>query len=161
MHSMVEGECGYIVMADFASASFRDAGFEYGAQYTSFPTPGSAGYFDFLADTFTLPVGAVHDDAARAWLNAVSSQEGQKALSLAKGSIPARTDTVAADYPAYQRTAIASLLVGTIVPSLANGVAAKPAWTEAISDAVEKFGHDGHPDALVNALVSAATNAFE
>ncbi len=63
-----------------------------------------------------------------------ASAEGQKALSLVKGSIPARTDTVAEDYPPYQQTAIASLQLDTVVPSLAHGVAANPSWTKAITD---------------------------
>ena len=77
-----------------------------------------------------------------------------------KGSIPARTDTVAEDYPPYQQAAIASLQLDTVVPSLAHGVAASPAWTKAITTAVVKFGGDGHPDALANALIDAAHDAL-
>ena len=101
----------------------------------------------------------MHDKAAQAWLLTVSSAEGQKALSLEKGSIPARTDTVAEDYPPYQQAAIASLQLDTVVPSLAHGVAANPAWTKAITTAVVKFGGDGHPEALANALIAAAHSA--
>jgi len=86
----------------------------------------------------------------------VSSAEGQKALSQVKGSIPARTDTVAEDYPPYQQGAIASLQLDTVVPSLAHGVAANPAWTKAITIAIVKFADDGHPEALANALIDAA-----
>jgi glucose/mannose transport system substrate-binding protein len=144
-------------MADYTLPAFQRAGF---VQYSAVPTPGTVGVFDFLADSFTLPVGAVHDTAARAWLLSVSSAEGQKALSLVKGSIPARTDTVATDYPAYQQTAIASLQLDTVVPSLAHGVAASPKWTAAITDAVLKFRSDRHPEALVNALIEAAHTAL-
>jgi glucose/mannose transport system substrate-binding protein len=158
--TVVEGEAAYILLADYALTAFQRAGFTSGKQYSATPTPGTVGVFDFFADTFTLPVGAVHDEAARKWLLAVSSAEGQKALSLTKGSIPARTDTVAADYPPYQQTAIASLKMDTVVPSIAHGVAASPAWTEAMSEAVVKFGDDGHPDALANALIKAAHDAL-
>jgi glucose/mannose transport system substrate-binding protein len=158
---VITGKAAYIVMADYALASFQQAGFTYGKQYTAFPTPGTKGVFDFLADSFTLPTGAVHDAAARSWLLTVSSAEGQKALSLTKGSIPARTDTVATDYPPYQQGAIASLQLDTVVPSLANGVAASPTWTNAIEDAVVKFRGDDHPEALVNALIAAAHTALD
>ncbi|MEO8262228.1 MAG: ABC transporter substrate-binding protein [Pseudolysinimonas sp.] len=159
--TVVDGKSAYIVVADYALSSFQRAGYVYGKQYSANPMPGSVGTFDFLADSFTLPVGAVHDKAARAWLLTVSSAEGQKALSLTKGSIPARTDTVAADYPPYQRDAIASLQLDTVVPSIAHGVAASPSWTKAITTAIIKFRGDRHPDALVNALIDAAHAALD
>lgn len=158
---VVEGDAAYVVMADFALSSFQRAGFTTGKQYSANPTPGTARVFDLLADSFTLPVGAVHEKAAKAWLLTVSSAAGQKALSLTKGSIPARTDTVKTDYPPYQQTAIDSLQLDTLVPSVAHGVAADPAWTRAITDAVVKFGSDGHPEALANALLKAAHAALD
>ena len=158
---VVTHKSAYVVMADYALSSFQRAGFVYGKQYSASPMPGSVGTFDFLADSFTLPVGAVHDKSARAWLLTVSSAEGQKALSLTKGSIPARTDTVATDYPPYQQSAIASLQLDTVVPSIAHGIAASPSWTETITDAVVKFRGDRHPDALVNALIAAAHSALD
>ncbi|MCU1417677.1 MAG: sugar transporter substrate-binding protein, partial [Schumannella sp.] len=161
VQQVVTHNAAYVVMADYALSSFQRAGFVYGKQYTANPMPGSVGTFDFLADSFTLPVGAVHDKAARAWLLSVSSAEGQKALSLTKGSIPARTDTNAADYPPYQKTAIASLQLDTVVPSIAHGIAASPAWTKAITTAVIKFGGDRHPEALANALIAAAHSALD
>lgn len=156
----IEGDAAYIVMADFAMSAFQRAFGSWGSQFSAVPMPGTVGVYDFLADSFTLPVGAVHDTAARAWLLTVSSAEGQKALSIVKGSIPARTDTVATDYPPYQQAAIASLQLDTVVPSLAHGVAASPAWTKAITNAVVKFAGDGHPEALANALIDAAHNAL-
>ncbi len=158
---VVDNKSAYVIMADFALTSFQQAGFAYGKQYTAFPTPGTVGVFDFLADSFTLPVGAVHEKAAQAWLLTVSSAEGQKALSLKKGSIPARTDTVPEDYPPYQQTAIASLQLDTVVPSLAHGVAANPTWTKAITTAIVKFGGDVHPEALLNALIDAAHSQLD
>ena len=155
--AVVEGDAAYVIMADFA----QSVGFTSGSLYSAVPTPGTVGVFDFLADSFTLPVGAVHESAAERWLLTVSSAEGQKALSMIKGSIPARTDTVATDYPPYQQTAIASLQLDTVVPSLAHGVAASPAWTKAITSAVVRFGDDDKPEALTNALIKAAHDALD
>ncbi|MEQ1735962.1 MAG: ABC transporter substrate-binding protein [Rhodoglobus sp.] len=159
--TVVDGKAGYIVMADFALASFQKAGYAYGDQYTSYPMPGTNGIFDFLAESFTLPTGAVHDASAKAWLLTLTSTEAQKAFSLKKGSIPARVDVVADDYPPYQQNAIASLKLDTVVPSLAHGVAANPAWTKDITDAVVKFGSDGHPQALLNALIDLANSNLD
>ena len=144
---VIDGDAAYNVMGDWAEAAFEQAGLTYGNEYTTFPTPGTEGVFDFLADSFTLPVGAPHEAAAKNWLTTISSAEGQKAFNLAKGSIPARTDTVAADYPPYQQTAIASFAEDTVVSSLAHGAAASTGWSSAISTAVAKFGSDRKPDA--------------
>ena len=155
---VIDGDAGYNVMGDWAEAAFEQAGLTYGDEYTTFPTPGTAGVFDFLADSFTLPVGAPHEQAAKDWLATISSAEGQKAFNLAKGSIPARTDTVASDYPAYQQTAIASFADDTVVSSLAHGAAASSGWSAAISKALSKFATDRHSGALVNALQELQSN---
>jgi glucose/mannose transport system substrate-binding protein len=155
VHRVVNGNAAYVVMIDTAASAFEQAAGS-GHEYGSFPVPGTAGVFDFSVDAFTLPVGAAHPAAAKSWLLAVASAEGQRAFSLDAGSIPARSDTEPADYPAYQQTAIASSQDDTVAPSLAHGVAARPAWVAAILDAVVRFRDDRHPVALVNALRSAA-----
>jgi glucose/mannose transport system substrate-binding protein len=152
---VIDGDAGYNVMGDWAEAAFEQAGLTYNQEYTTFPTPGTAGVFDFLADSFTLPVGAPHEQAAKDWLATISSAEGQKAFNLAKGSIPSRTDTVASDYPAYQQTAIASFAEDTVVSSLAHGAAASTSWSGAISTAVSRFAVDRKPDALRRELLKA------
>jgi glucose/mannose transport system substrate-binding protein len=152
---VIDGSAGYNVMGDWAEAAFEQAGLTYGQEYTTFPTPGTAGVFDFLADSFTLPVGAPHEQAAKDWLSTISSADGQKAFNLAKGSIPSRTDTVASDYPAYQQTAIASFAEDTVVSSLAHGAAASAAWSGAISAAVSKFATDRKAEALNRELLRA------
>lgn len=157
---VIDGNAGYNVMGDWAEAAFAQAGLTYGDEYSTFATPGTAGIFDFLADSFALPVGAPHEAAAKNWLITISSAEGQKAFNLAKGSIPARTDTVASDYPAYQQTAIESFANDTVVSSLAHGAAASISWSGDISSAVGKFGADRDADSLVAALVAAADKAL-
>lgn len=157
---VIDGNAGYNVMGDWAEAAFQQAGLTYGDEYTTWPTPGTDGVFDFLADSFTLPVGAPHEASAKAWLETVSSADGQKAFNLAKGSIPARTDTVASDYPAYQQTAIASFASDTVVSSLAHGAAAPISWSGDISSAIGKFASDGDAAAFQSALVDAATKAL-
>lgn len=157
---LIDGNAGYNVMGDWAEAAFVQAGGTYGDSYTTWPTPGTDGIFDFLADSFTLTVGAPHPEGAKAWLTTISSLEGQNAFNLAKGSIPARTDANVADYPAYQQTAIKSFANDTIVSSLAHGAAAPVAWSSDISSAVGKFGSDRDAAALQTALVAAATKAL-
>ncbi|TFD91246.1 ABC transporter substrate-binding protein [Cryobacterium serini] len=157
---VLDGNAGYNVMGDWAEAAFVQAGQTYGTEYTTWATPGTEGVFDFLADSFTLPVGAPHEAAAIDWLTTVSSAEGQKAFNIAKGSIPARTDAVVSDYPAYQQTALKSFGEDTVVSSLAHGAAAASSWSADLSSAIGKFGVDRDDDALIAALVSAASSAL-
>ena len=79
-------------MGDWAEAAFEEAGKKAPADYVYLPAPGTDGVFDFLADSFTLPVGAPHPAGAKAWLKTVGSLDGQVAFNKAKGSIPARKD---------------------------------------------------------------------
>lgn len=158
---LIDGQAGYNVMGDWAEAAFVQAGWTYDTEYTTWATPGTDGVFNFLADSFTLPVGAPHEEAAKSWLTTISSAEGQLAFNKAKGSIPARTDADASDYPAYQQTAMESWASDTIVSSLAHGAAAKISWSSDISSAIGKFGSDSDADALKTALVAAAEKALK
>jgi glucose/mannose transport system substrate-binding protein len=157
---VVTGNAGYIVMGDWAEIAFAQAGWTYGLEYTTFPVPGTAGVFDFLADSFVLTVGAPHEAATEDWLSTLSSVDGQQAFNLAKGSIPARTDVDASAYPAYQQTALTSYADDVIVPSLAHGAAADVAWSSAISDAVSRFGIDRDVDAFRRGLLEAAERSL-
>lgn len=153
---VISGNAGYIVMGDWAEVAFAQAGWTYGTEYTTFPAPGTAGVFDFLADSFVLTVGAPHEEATRDWLATISSVEGQQAFNLAKGSIPARTDVDASAYPAYQQTAITSFAHDVIVSSLTHGAATDIAWSSDISAAVSRFGTDRNADAFLRGLADAA-----
>jgi len=130
-------------MGDWAAGEFDAQGLTAGTDYIYFPVPGTDGMFGFLADSFTLPVGAPHADGAKAWLDVVGSLEGQTAFNVAKGSIPARTDADPSKFTEYQQSAIADFASDTIVPSLAHGAAAPTAVLTAISDAVSKFTTGG------------------
>ncbi|MFD6447639.1 ABC transporter substrate-binding protein [Promicromonospora sp. NPDC060204] len=136
---VIDGTAAFNVMGDWAVAAFEEQDKVLGTDFTAAPVPGTDGTFDFLADSFTLPVGAPHPDGAKAWLETVGSLEGQVAFNKAKGSIPARTDADPAEFSEYQQTAIESFANDTIVSSLAHGAAAPVATLNAISDATSKF----------------------
>jgi glucose/mannose transport system substrate-binding protein len=136
---VIDGNAAFNVMGDWAVAAFEEQGKTLGTDFTAFPVPGTEGTFGFLADSFTLPVGAPHPDGAKAWLETVGSLEGQTAFNKAKGSIPARTDADPNEFSEYQQTAIESFGQDTIVSSLAHGAAAPVAVLNAVSDATSKF----------------------
>ncbi len=136
---VIDGGAAFNVMGDWAVAAFEEQDKALGTDFTAAPVPGTNGTFDFLADSFTLPVGAPDPEGAKAWLETVGSLEGQVAFNKAKGSIPARTDAEPADFSEYQQTAIESFANDTIVSSLAHGAATPVATLNAISDATSKF----------------------
>lgn len=153
---VTDGDAAYTVMGDWTAGAFKDQGLVDGEDYTWFPVPGQDGVFDFLADSFTLPVGAPNEAGAKAWLGAVGSAEGQEAFNTAKGSIPVRTDADPKVYDEYQQAAIEAFAQDEIVPSLAHGAAAPVAWLTEISSAVGQFGSSGDVATFQESLVTAA-----
>jgi len=150
---IMEGKAGYQLMGDWEAADLDAKGFkDYG--YAAFP--GNKGVYQWLADSFVLPKGAKNTDGTKCWLKTVGSADGQKAFNTKKGSIPARTDASAADYPAYQQSAIKDWKSDTPVPSCPHGSACSQGWQGAVGSAQGKFSSDGDVSALQKALASAA-----
>lgn len=160
MNPVITGEAAYNVMGDWAIASFDAADKVYKEDYVAFPVPGTEGMFDFLADSFTLPVGAKNVEGAKAWLQTISGKPGQITFNSIKGSIPARSDLnedELAEFGEYQRDAMDSFAKDTIVSSIAHGAAAPVAVSNAMNDACAKFAQGGSDVAGFQAeLVKAA-----
>ncbi len=155
---VIAGDAAYNVMGDWAVALFEENGIERGTGFIDFPVPGSDGQFGFLADSFTLPVGAPHPDGAKAWLETIGSLEGQVAFNKAKGSIPARTDADPAEFSEYQQTAIESYATDEIVPSLAHGAAASVTVLNGVENALSKFTSGGSDLETLQAELVDATS---
>jgi glucose/mannose transport system substrate-binding protein len=136
---LINGEAAFNIMGDWAPANFDSKNQVDGKDYVYAPAPGTVGVFDFLADSFTLTTNAPHPEGAKAWLQTISSLDGQVAFNRIKGSIPARTDITPSDFSTYQQTAIASFKNDTIVPSLQHGAAATIVQLNTITAAVSKF----------------------
>ncbi len=153
---VTDGKAAYTVMGDWAAGSLIDQGLTDGVDFSWFPVPGEEDVFDFLADSFTLPVGAPNPDGAKAWLKTVGSADGQQAFNTKKGSIPVRTDADPSVYNEYQQDAIKAFAKDTIVPSLMHGAAAPVAWLNEITSAVGQFGSTNDVGQFQDALVAAA-----
>src|SRR5262249_7129632 len=99
---IVDGTAAYQVMGDW------EAGYLGGTKKLAYKTdwnvttsPGSAGVYNFLSDSFTLPVGAPHKAAAEKWLTECASVRGQDLFNPQKGSVPARLDADKSKYTGY------------------------------------------------------------
>ncbi|MGH3470410.1 MAG: ABC transporter substrate-binding protein [Thermocrispum sp.] len=156
---VIDGKAAFNIMGDWAEAAFQEQKKVHGKDYITYPVPGTDGEFDFLADSFTLPVGAKNEAGAKAWLQTVGSAEGQKAFNIKKGSIPARTDANPEDYGEYQQTALESYKNDTIIPSLAHGAAASVKWLTDVTTAVSQFSATEDVAKLKSGLANAATEA--
>jgi glucose/mannose transport system substrate-binding protein len=150
---VMDGKAGYQLMGDWEAADLDAKGF---SDYNYSVFPGDTGVYQWLADSFVLPVGAKNPDGTKCWLKTVGSAAGQKAFNITKGSIPARTDAVASDFPVYQQSAMADWKTLTQVPSCAHGSACSLGYQGALNSAMGKFSADGNVASLKSALVAAA-----
>ncbi|MER6975279.1 ABC transporter substrate-binding protein [Nocardioides sp. NPDC000445] len=153
---VIDGEAAFNVMGDWAEAAFQEQKKTLGTDYTAVPVPGTDGVFDFLADSFTMPVDGPNPKGTEAWLDTIASDEGQVAFNKAKGSIPASTTADTADFGEYQQTAIKSWGEDEIVSSLAHGAATSVNWLTDITAAVAKFGSNKDVAELQEGLAEAA-----
>ena len=123
------------------------------------PVPGTAGAFQFLSDSFVLPVGVTHRQAAIAWLTVAGSKAGQDAFNPIKGSIPARRDADRSRYSSYQQAAMDDWATNTLVGSLTHGVVASDAWKAEIELALELYQESEDAGILQATLASACRSA--
>jgi glucose/mannose transport system substrate-binding protein len=156
---VIDGTAGMNVMGDWAEGYFKAQGLTPDVEFGWAPSPGSAGSFDALSDSFGLPVDAPNRDAAIAWLIVCGSQAGQDAFNPLKGSIPARTDGDRSLYDVYLQSAMDDFSSNTIVPSLMHGAAAAPSWQQDVIDAVGLFVGGRDTAAFQEALVTACSDA--
>lgn len=103
-----------------------------------------------------MPTGGQTPEGAKCWLKVVGSADGQKAFNTKKGSIPARSDAVATDYPKYQQAAMADWKSNKIVGSCAHGADCTLGQNDSILSAIGQFSSGQDVATLQKALVAAA-----
>jgi glucose/mannose transport system substrate-binding protein len=140
------GKAGFFIMGDWASSQWQSEGLKLGTDYTWAPGPGTAGVYQWLSDSFTLPKGAPNRAAGIAWLKVCGSLAGQDAFNPKKGSIAVRKDSKAALYDSYLQAAMKSWKVDTLVGSTVHGVNYGNAGMSALFSAVGKFYTGGAKD---------------
>ncbi|MCI0397230.1 MAG: ABC transporter substrate-binding protein [Chloroflexi bacterium] len=156
---VVDGNAAFNVMGDWAEGFFREIGMAPNEDYGWAPVPGTGGNFQFLSDSFVLPVGAPNREAAIAWLRVAGSKEGQDAFNPVKGSIPARNDADRSLYGEYLLSAMDDWASNTVVGSLAHGVVANDSWKSEIDTALGLFLADRNVETFQAALVAACASS--
>jgi len=156
---VVNGDAAYNVMGDWAEGYFRELGKTPNVDYGWAPVPGSDGVFQFLSDSFVLPVGAPNRDGAIAWLKIAGSQAGQDAFNPVKGSIPARNDADRSLYGEYLLSAMDDWASDIVAGSLTHGVVANDSWKTEIDTALGLFLQSRDVAAFQSALVAACASS--
>lgn len=151
-----EGKAAMTIMGDWAEGFFKTSGGTPNVEFGWEASPGTAGTFMWLSDSFGLPKGAPNREAAIAWLKAAGSKEGQDAFNPKKGSIPARTDADKSLYDEYLTYSIDAFAKEKLAPSIVHGAAANEAFAASFANAVNVFAADQDAAALAQALTDAA-----
>ena len=114
-----------MITGDWMHGVFKSKEF---TDYKWAPSPGTAGHYLLLSDSFGLPLDVKNRENALNWLKVCGSKEGQDGFNPIKGSIPARTDADLSLYDEYQLSAMEALQRNMLVPSLQHGAAAKQSF---------------------------------
>lgn len=157
LDKMMAGSAAYAVMGDWVYSYLTSSkNQEYDKDYKVVVTPGSEGVFDYLADSFTLPVGAPHKKNAEAWLKVCGSKEGQTEFNTTKGSLPARTDIDESVFEGYLAWNYAQWKdeKTTVVGSLAHGAVVRPTWMTEIETLLGTFVDDGDSKKFADKMMS-------
>jgi glucose/mannose transport system substrate-binding protein len=156
---VADGDAAFTIMGDWAEGFFKSLDLEPETGFGWAPTPGTEGVFQFLSDSFVLPVGAPNEAGAEAWLTVAGSKAGQEAFNPIKGSICARTDCDPSLFDVYLQSAMDDWASDVVVGSLTHGVVANDNWKSEIDTALGLFLADGDLAAFQDALVAACQSA--
>jgi glucose/mannose transport system substrate-binding protein len=161
--AVVAGDGAFQIMGDWAAGYMSTTlGLEPGEGYGWAEFPGTQGTFTWLSDTFGLPVGAPNRDATIAWLRMLGSVEGENAFNPLKGSIPARTDAVAAApdlYNTYLLSAAEDWSADRLVGSLMHGVVANERFVGDFTQVIDIYIQSGSSQAAASAMEAVCFQA--
>jgi glucose/mannose transport system substrate-binding protein len=142
---VIKGEAGMQIMGDWAKGEFVAAGKVPGKDFVCTPAPGSAKAFTFNIDSFAMfkvkgdeKIKGQKDLAA-----AIMAPEFQELFSLNKGSIPVRLGVKMDKFDDCAKSSSKdfgdSAKAGTLVPSIAHGMAVPSSVEGAIKDVVSQY----------------------
>ena len=159
---VADGKAAFNIMGDWQDGYFSGSkagdnlALKPGKGYGWTAVPGTAGVYDWLSDSFTLPKGAPHRAAAVEWLTFLGSKVAQDTFNPVKGSIPARKDANPALYGPYLKWALTQWKADALAGSLTHGVVAPAAWATDFGTALGLYLQTMNVTNFQAALVAAA-----
>jgi len=161
--AMLAGTAAFNIMGDWAAGYMTTTlGLEPGVGYAWAASPGTSGTFMWLSDSFGLPVGSPNRDNTIAWLTMLGSVEGQNTFNPLKGSIPARTDAVAAApdlYNAYLQSAAADWGSNNLAGSLVHGVVANESFVGNFGQVMTIYLESRSAEAAASAMLAVCAQS--
>jgi glucose/mannose transport system substrate-binding protein len=163
---VMNGKAGFQFMGDWAKGEFLAAGKAPGKDFLCAAAPGTANAYTFNVDSFIMfklkDAGAQKAQADLA--ASIMSTEFQEIFNLNKGSIPVRLGMKMDKFDDCGKLSAKDFVdtakTGGLVPSVAHGMAIKPAAEGAIKDMVSQFWNDDKitvADAQKKLIAAAAT----
>ncbi|HWQ11530.1 MAG TPA: extracellular solute-binding protein, partial [Roseiflexaceae bacterium] len=153
---IVAGKVAMMIMGDWTHGLLKSKNF---SDYGWVPSPGTAGTFMLLSDSFGLPKGAKNRENVINWLKVCGSREGQDAFNPLKGSIPARTDADLTKYDDYLKSAMEDFKSNQLVGSIAHGAAAKESFMTDYANVLNIMATNKNVDEAQSKLSQAAADA--
>jgi len=154
---MLKGDAAFNIMGDWAAGYMATTlKLAPGEGFAWAPSPGTGGTFMMLSDSFGLPKGAKHRDAALKWLKVLGSKDGQDAFNPLKGSIAARLDSDLTKYNAYLQSAAKDWKSNKVVGSLAHGAVAPESFSSQFGTVMEIYLNGKNPKAAASAARAIA-----
>jgi glucose/mannose transport system substrate-binding protein len=152
---VAKGTAAMTFMGDWAKGFFTSAdggNLTVEKDFGVFPSPGTDGTFIVVTDSFCLPKGAPARANAIELLKVIGDKDVQVKFNVIKGSIPARSDADASSFDAMAKKTIDDFKAAELVPSLANGSAADPEFTNTFTAACGQFYLDRDVNKIVGVL---------
>ena len=142
---VIRGEAGMQFMGDWAKGEFLAAGEAPGKDFQCAAAPGTAAAYTFNIDSFAMfkVKGADKAQAQKDLASAIMSTDFQELFNLNKGSIPVRLNMDLSKFDDCAKLSAkdfeADAKSGTLVPSIAHGMAVPSAAQGAMQDVVSQF----------------------
>jgi glucose/mannose transport system substrate-binding protein len=146
-----DGTAAMMIVGDFGRGFFLSKGWKVGVELGEIPLPGTSGNFIFVVDSFGLPKGVAHRQAAVNWLNHLATTEAQNVFNPLKGSTPPRTDVDRSVYSPIAQTTMDDFSKDTLAIAT-NLIVKNPEFVTGLNEAMRQFAHDRNVDAVINFL---------
>ncbi|WP_423233955.1 ABC transporter substrate-binding protein [Amphibiibacter pelophylacis] len=142
---VIKGEAGMQFMGDWAKGEFLAANKAPGKDFLCAPAPGTTKDFTFNVDSFAFfkLKDAAKIKAQNDLAQAIMAPEFQETFNLLKGSIPVRLNMDLSKFDSCakdsSRDFVATSKTGTLLPSVAHGMALSSAAAGAVKDVVSQY----------------------
>lgn len=142
---VIKGKAGFQFMGDWAKGEFLAAGQQPGKDFSCSAAPGTAKAYTYNVDSFAMfQLKGWEAQKAQGYLAyLLMGKDFQEKFNLRKGSIPARLNMNMDKFDDCAKTSsndfVTTSKAGTLVPSVAHGMAVSSAAQAAMRSAVSEF----------------------